>query len=141
MISKTLAILAFSLMAAPIFCGNKPSTPATRKKIKLADKTTLDALFKETEVCVYIQGKILTDFPEKVLSENGIEGEVDAIFKAFWTDKRKLIAKKEGDEYDRRYTKFVNERDKIKPTILGILVKSSVQIDDQTEEGFIIVNT
>ncbi len=138
--SKTLAILAFSFIAAPIFCGNNPSISETKKRIKIANEETLKLWFNEREDIREIdltELGIYRDFCEKEFSDKAeIEKVLDTTLNSAWENQLTSTEKKIGKEAvektkKKQYEIFTQQYNKIKPTLLKLLVDSSEQIEDQ----------
>ncbi len=140
--SKALTILAFSLIAAPIFCKHRSSTLATGKeikffkrttgkKVKIADTPTLEALFAKDDVNVVLLARmgIFENFSEKEVYKKNIEKRVDDTANAYWKDIvaqiEKLpsaLSKKEFEEgKELMHEDFMDDYNEVKPAILKIL--------------------
>ncbi len=143
--SKTLTILALSLMAAPIFCGNNNSTPAT-KTIRLADTETLTDAFKKEyskekekkEIDNLISKGYMDPFAGKEFSDKkDIERTLDTTLNAILKEHisqieeielllRNEAFKEEKKAIQKKHKKNCKEK---KSTILRLLLESSKRIE------------
>ncbi len=138
--SKTLTILAFSLMAAPIFCGNDNSKKSTRNKIKIADKATLTDSFKKKypkedekkDIDYLIWAGYMEPFADQLFDNKAaIERMFDATLDTIWKDRLPMLANVPEKKNEAMYQAYKKNYQEKKPTILRLLLESSEQIEDQ----------